>query len=133
MEVKGLEYFNKDKAGFMGKHASCKCCQSIEAKLYHKLNKDKRRDYQKKWRISNQVKSKEYNKRSRDNRKDKARIENACYLKKQIDAIADRYCIRLILNKVESLNSEQINADMIESKRQLLRLKRAIKNYDKEQ
>lgn len=59
---KKLEEFAIDSQNKSGKRNDCKKCNSIKSNQYQKLNREKRREYYKKWKEKNLEKIREYNK-----------------------------------------------------------------------
>ena len=152
-EEKLLKEFNLQISGKYGRYSWCKICASdlnkkyrkqnrdkileygkeyhkqnqdkrnLESKEYYKQNRDKILKYRKEYREQNQDKRKEYYKQNQDKRKE--------YYKQNRDKLEDNY-IKNSLSNISGIKFKDISPELIEAKREQIKLYRLIKKIKNE-
>lgn len=118
--------------GSSKKERICTACFNANRTAYKKSDSFKMA--KKRWKEKNKARLLKMNKERYINNKERILNISAKSKAKAIDGISDAYICKQI-RQLTGLSAKEIraNPDMIEAKRQLLKLKRAIQNYDKEQ
>lgn len=111
-EVKALMDFGNCRSNSSGKHYECKKCHAIETKNWRAKNKNKTQEYSRDWLLKNKNKSREAKRLNEE---------------KNRNCLSDRY----VSSKL-GLSIHDCSPELLELKREQLRIKRLIKQLKKE-
>lgn len=129
-EEKPLEELVKNKASKYGREKLCKLCAN-ENNYKLLKNNPERRERVHEWQKNNPEKLKEYVRKWQKNNPEKIRRFQRKYKKVGRENLKDWYIKTLITNK-SILNHKDIPQELIEAKRQYLKVKRKLKENENE-
>jgi len=128
---KPLNDFHKKFENKDGFNSRCKICRNEYGRKYRKKNQIKLISYNKLYREQNQDYYLKYKKKYREQNQDKIFEYNKKYGKQNIDKIKDNYIKRLLYGN-SGIKFQDITSELIEAKREQIKLFRLIKQIKNE-